>query len=54
MTRIKHKYNEELEAELIKMEDDEYFEWLKTNEIEYEKTLLEVIKKEKFDVENKE
>jgi hypothetical protein len=33
--KIKHKYNNELESKLIRMEDDEFFEWLKENEVEW-------------------
>lgn len=44
MTKTKHKYNEELESLLITMDEDQFSEWLKTNEIEYENpSLLQVM-----------
>lgn len=52
--KTKHNYNDELETFLMFMSDDEYFEWLKTNEIEYETTLLDLILKDKLEMENKE
>jgi hypothetical protein len=53
--KTKHKFNEELEAELIMLSNDEFIEWLLFNEIEYENpNLLEVmlndLKKENTDV----
>lgn len=30
----------------MRMTDEEYFDWLKTNEVEYSKPLLEVVKYE--------
>lgn len=43
-----HKYNDELESILIKMSDDEFQDWLLTNEITYDKTLLDVILEDKL------
>lgn len=45
--KTKHKYDNELEAQLIRMSADEFQDWLLTNEIEYDKTLLQLILEEK-------
>lgn len=42
--KTKHIYNDDLESFLITMTADEFIEWLKTNEIEYKKSLLDTVK----------
>jgi hypothetical protein len=44
MTKIKHVYNDELEYVLIRMDDEEFFEWLQTNEIIYNQSFEQAIK----------
>lgn len=51
--KTKHKYNAELENALIKMDNDQFFDWLQTNEIEYEKSFQQVILEDRLDEENK-
>jgi hypothetical protein len=41
--KIKHKYNQTLESFLITLDEEEFLQWLQTNEIEYNRTLLEAI-----------
>lgn len=56
MTKNKFKYNDELETMLIMMDDDEFIEWLETNEIIYNNpNLLEVmLEGKKLDEDKKE
>lgn len=46
MTKLKHYYTKELGSLFMRMTDDEYIEWLKTNEVEYQKPLLKIVQEE--------
>ena len=53
--KTKHNYTETLESTLIMLDDDEFIEWLETNEIVYNNpNLLEVmLESKKLDEEKK-
>ena len=52
--KLKHKYTMELGSMFMKMSDDEYIEWLKTNEVEYQKPLLQLVLESKNELNNNE
>lgn len=52
--KVKHKYTQELGSMFMKMSDDEYIEWLKTNEVEYQKPLLQLVLESKNELNNTE
>ena len=43
ITKTKHKYKE-IKENIDKMDEDQFSDWLKTNEIEYENPLLEIVR----------
>jgi hypothetical protein len=50
ITKTKHKYKE-IKENIDKMDEDQFSDWLKTNEIEYENPLLEIVRE--FEKEQK-
>jgi hypothetical protein len=54
MEKIKHIYSKELGQLFMRMTDEEYFDWLKTNEVEYTKPLLELINEDKANLSDED
>ena len=47
--KIKHNYNSKLESFLITLDEEQFLQWLETNEINYKRSLLDVILSEAQD-----